>query len=184
MQISLREFLIDGNFGPLKLRRGIGPDEILAIFGEPSETWPEKGDNAGDESSVDADWQFPLIVSYGDVEFHFAGKDELHTLFVDTFHGRRGTPNAAPAMEFQEASLLRKSTPMETFLDTMKTEAIEIRSVRPHVPAETPPHAFVVTTSGGVEIGFEPDDTDDADTANPVLVLKWFYWAADEKRSD
>ena len=36
----------------------------------------------------------PLIVAYGDVEFHFAAPTELTTLFVDSFSGRRRRPTA------------------------------------------------------------------------------------------
>ena len=52
---------------------------------------------------------FPLIVAYGDVEFHFAAPTELTTLFVDSFSGRRGAPDGGP-LKLADPGPLREGT--------------------------------------------------------------------------
>jgi hypothetical protein len=110
------------------------------------------------------------LISYGDAGFHLSAPGEVHCLFADTFYGHEDVPSAQESMALQDASLLRKGTPMEKFLEIMKAESMEIRSIRPHAP----PNASIVTTSGGIEVGFEYTDPDAADS---VPLLKWFCWA-------
>ena len=96
---------------------------------------------------------FPLIVAYGDVEFHFAAPTELTTLFVDSFSGRRGAPDGGP-LKLADPGPLREGTSLAQFEAAAAALGIGIRSIRPY----SPPYAFVALTEGGVEVGFEHDD--------------------------
>ena len=94
----------------------------------------------------------PLIVAYGDVEFHFAAPTELTTLFV-TASGRRGAPDGGP-LKLADPGSLREGTSLAQFEAAAAALGIGIRSIRPY----SPPYAFVALTEGGVEVGFEHDD--------------------------
>lgn len=164
----MRKFLTTGILGQFKPRRNVGPEEIQSLFGAPTEVWPPKEDDR--ESADGGSYQFPLVISYGDLEFHFSAPGELHCVFADTFCGHGNVPSFQGSIALQDASLLRKDTPMQKFLEIMKAESIEIRSIRHPAPS----NAFV-TTSGGIEIGFESAD---AEAADSVPLLKWFCWAS------
>ena len=89
--ISLLDFLRLGAFGPCTPTAHCTPGTCSwrwARRKKPTPRRPGPRYVAGDARC------FPLIVAYGDVEFHFAAPTELTTLFVDSFSGRRGAPTA------------------------------------------------------------------------------------------
>jgi hypothetical protein len=164
--ISLIAFLQSGAFGPYVPVAGASPEAVFAALGPADQVY---NPNDPDRPYVPGDADcFPLIVAYGDVEFHFESPASLVTVFVDSFSGPNGAACGGP-LTLTEAGLLCAETPMPRFLDAAPQHGIAIRSVRPHAP----PYAFVVTTEGGVEVGFEHDDPDEPGS---VAGLKWFCW--------
>lgn len=92
--ISLLDFLRLGAFGPYTPTVHCTPEDVFLALGAPEDAYAP-GDL--DRAYVAGDARcFPLILAYGDVEFHFAAPSELTTLFVDSFSGRRGTPDGGP----------------------------------------------------------------------------------------
>lgn len=166
--ISLLDFLRHGAFGPFVPTAHCTPEDVFRALGAPEETYSpadlDRAYVAGDERC------FPLIVAYGDVEFHFAAPSELTTLFVDSFSGQRGAPDGG-SLELDDPGPLREGMPLARFEEAVAALGIGIRSVRPY----SPPYAFVALTQGGVEVGFEHDDPD-APGSEPLL--RWFCWTA------
>ena len=163
--ISLLDFLRLGAFGPTPTVH-CTPEDVFLALGAPEDAYAP-GDL--DRAYVAGDARcFPLILAYGDVEFHFAAPSELTTLFVDSFSGRRGTPDGGP-LKLADPGPLREGTSLAQFEATAAALGIGIRSIRPY----SPPYAFVALTEGGVEVGFEHDDPD-APGSEPVL--RWFCW--------
>ncbi|WZB71969.1 hypothetical protein WJ968_09750 [Achromobacter xylosoxidans] len=165
--ISLLDFLRLGAFGPYTPKVHCTPEDVFLALGAPDEAYAP-GDL--DRAYVAGDARcFPLILAYGDVEFHFAAPSELTTLFVDSFSGYwRGTPDGGP-LKLADPGPLREGTSLAQFEATAAALGIGIRSIRPY----SPPYAFVALTEGGVEVGFEHDDPD-APGSEPVL--RWFCW--------
>ena len=149
--ISLLDFLRLGAFGPCTPTAHCTPEDVFLALGAPEEAYAP-GDL--DRAYVAGDARcFPLIVAYGDVEFHFAAPTELTTLFVDSFSGRRGAPDGGP-LKLADPGPLREGTSLAQFEAAAAALGIGIRSIRPY----SPPYAFVALTEGGVEVGFEHDD--------------------------
>lgn len=164
--ISLLAFLQSGAFGPYVPAASSTPEAVIAALGVPDEIYSpadlDRPYRADDPAC------FPLIVAYGDAEFHFAAATSLLTVFVDSFSGQGGVASCGPHTLMQ-ADLLPAGMPMQQFLDTAADRGIGIRSVLPHMQ----PFAFQVTTTGGVNVGFEHDDPDEAGS---VPLLMWFCW--------
>ncbi|WMD22201.1 hypothetical protein RAS12_07435 [Achromobacter seleniivolatilans] len=164
--ISLLTFLQTGAFGPYMPVASSTPEAVIAALGEPEEIYSpadlDRPYRADDPAC------FPLIITYGDAEFHFAAATALATVFVDSFSGRGGVA-CGGSLALMQADLLPVGMAMQQFLDTAPGYGIGIRSVRPHMP----PFAFQVRTAGGVDIGFEHDDPDDSES---VPRLTWFCW--------
>ena len=147
----LLDFLRLGAFGPCTPTAHCTPEDVFLALGAPEEAYAP-GDL--DRAYVAGDARcFPLIVAYGDVEFHFAAPTELTTLFVDSFSGRRGAPDGGP-LKLADPGPLREGTSLAQFEAAAAALGIGIRSIRPY----SPPYAFVALTEGGVEVGFEHDD--------------------------
>ena len=89
--ISLLDFLRLGAFGPCTPTVHCTPEDVFLALGAPEEAYAPATWTAPMSRATRC---FPLIVAYGDVEFHFAAPTELTTLFVDSFSGRRGAPTA------------------------------------------------------------------------------------------
>lgn len=164
--ISLFGFLRDGSLGAFIPRKDCSPADVFACLGSADEVY----------SPDDLDWLyqpgnaacFPLIIAYGDVEFHFAGEHELSTVFVDTFSGEAQLPDGGP-LRLHEGQLLRQGLPLSEFLEMAKQAGLDIADVREHAP----PYAMIATTAAGIEIGFEHDDPESADSQ---ATLRWFCW--------
>ena len=91
--ISLLDFLRLGAFGPCTPTAHCTPEDVFLALGAPEEAYAP-GDL--DRAYVAGDARcFPLIVAYGDVEFHFAAPTELTTLFVDSLPARRARRRTA-----------------------------------------------------------------------------------------
>lgn len=164
--ISLTAFLQSGAFGPYVPDAASSPEAVFAALGPADQVYnPSDPDRPYVRGDADG---FPLIAAYGDVEFHFESASSLATVFVDSFSGAGGQPLGGP-LTLTEPGLLRAGTAMHRFLDAAPQHGIGIRSVRPHAP----PYAFLVTTMGGVEVGFEHDDPDEPGS---IAELKWFCW--------
>ena len=147
----LLDFLRLGASVPCTPTAHCTPEDVFLALGAPEEAYAP-GDL--DRAYVAGDARcFPLIVAYGDVEFHFAAPTELTTLFVDSFSGRRGAPDGGP-LKLADPGPLREGTSLAQFEAAAAALGIGIRSIRPY----SPPYAFVALTEGGVEVGFEHDD--------------------------
>lgn len=166
--ISLIAFLQDGRIGPYRPSADSTPQAVFAALGPPDDVYTpadlDRPYRSGDPRC------FPLIAGYGDIEFHFESEMALTTVFVDSFSGRGGYARGG-ALPLTDTGILRAGTPMTRFLEEAARRGIAIMGVRPHAP----PYAFVVTTAGGIEVGFEHDDPTEAGS---VPRLKWFCWVA------
>ena len=168
-KISLFDFLATGRFGAFTPRRDCTPEDVMAVFGRPHELdtpsnpAPVSPYTPGDPAC------FPLVVSYGEIEFHFESPGCLVTLFADRFCGRRHEPWGG-SLVLTDAALLRALRPLEDFQRLARARGLVVLSVKPHAA----PFAFLVTTAGGIEVGFEHDDPD-APNSRPVL--RWFSWS-------
>jgi hypothetical protein len=164
--ISLLNFLITGNFGSFVPAQTRTPEDVFAIFGSADELYlPYNSDIPYTPGNPEC---FPLIVSYGVVEFIFNEPMKLAAIFVDKFID--GLPDAGSLL-LTETSLLREYTPIESFLQLAATNGITVRNVRPYPP----PDDILLTTCGGIEIGFENHDPD---APGSVPTLRWFSWVA------
>jgi len=162
--ISLLTFLRSGVFGPVAPQGTITPEVVFAALGVADEVY--------NPSDLDRPYRrddprcFPLIASYGDIEFHFASATELATLFVDSFSGPDGAPDGG-ALRLVDTGLLRGGMTLAAFLEAAPRQGVEIQGVRPYAP----PYSFVAATAGGVEVGFEHEDPDAPDSQ---ARLAWF----------
>lgn len=166
--ISLIAFLQHGRIGSWRPGADSTPQAVFAALGPPDEVYTptdlDRPYRRGDAGC------FPLIASYGDIECHFESETALTTVFVDGFSGRGGYARGGP-LALTDTGILRAGTPLARFLDNAARRGIAVGDVRPHAP----PYAFLVTTAGGIEVGFEHDDPA---LAGSVPRLKWFCWVA------
>lgn len=160
------DFLRSGCLGSFVLQPQMSPTEVLGFFGTPEQMY----------SSCDLDRSYleddpacyPLVISYGDVEFHFSAPNHLMTVFVDSFSAPGSLPDGG-SLILQDSSLLQGGRPMSVFLAMAALVELQILGVRPHQP----PYAMLVKTAAHVEIGFEHDDPDEPGSQ---AKLRWFCW--------
>jgi len=164
--ISLFGFLRDGSLGAFIPRKDCSPADVLACLGAANEVYtPDDLDLPYQPGNAAC---FPLVVAYGDLEFHFAGEKELATVFVDTFSGVAQQADGGPLL-LQDGQFLRQDLPLPEFLEMARQAGLEISDVREHAP----PYAMIATTAAGIEVGFEHDDPDLPDSQ---ATLRWFCW--------
>jgi len=72
MKISLQDFIISGELGPIRL--GMSRTEVEKQLGK-----------ADDWSTSHTNQQFPAIWKYGNVELHFGDDDKVEMIFLDGF---------------------------------------------------------------------------------------------------
>lgn len=171
LHISLFEFLQSGRFGPFTPRRDCSPEQITKIFGQPDgiEVYGPVGPGGpyrpGDERC------FPIILAYGDIEFHFDAPSLLYTLFSDRFFS--GHPRGGP-LKLTDTALLRHNRPLDEFLILAKSRGLGIRST---VPTD-PPLAVTLITAEGITLHFEYED---ASIPGSQPTLRAFSWAHDSR---
>lgn len=165
-EISLLVFLRDGSLGAFIPRKHCSPTDVFACLGSADEVYtPDDLDLPYQPGSAAC---FPLVVAYGDLEFHFAGENELATVFVDTFSGVAQQADGGPLL-LQDRQFLRQDLPLSEFLEMARQAGLEITNVREHAP----PYAMIATTAAGIEVGFEHDDPELPDSQ---ATLRWFCW--------
>jgi hypothetical protein len=165
-RISLGEFLQTGRLGRLAPVRNFSLEALTAILGRPD--CVETRDGIPYEAeSPDC---FPVIACYGTLEFHFDSGQTLYCIFCDAFVSR--VPCGGLQIRFTDAALLRHGRSMSDFLHDAQARRLPVQQeCRPGLL----PYARVLTTSGGVELGFEVDDPEDA---GEMPTLRWFSWTA------
>lgn len=167
-RISLFEFLETGRFGPFTPRRDCSPEEVIAEFGKPDRIEVCATGRAGEHYRAGDPGCFPVIVSYGVVEFHFDSPSTMYALFSDTFFS--GLPVGGP-LKLTDAALLRYGRTMEDFMALAKARGLAIPSSQPHCP----PHAWKVMTGGGIELHFEHDDPEAAGSRPTLRAFSWSH---------
>ena len=167
-RISLLEFLKSGHFGPFLPRRDYSPEDVIAIFGRPDSIEVCGTGKAGEPYEAGHAECFPVIVSYGHIEFHFDSPSTLHSLYADTFFS--GCP-VGGRLKLTEAALLRHGRAMDDFMRLAKARGLPIRSVAPYAE----PHAWLVGTGNGIQLHFEHDDPE---APGSQATLRAFYWSA------
>ena len=165
LRISLLDFLTTGRFGPFVPCRDISPEELIEVLGvsDPIEVYADgRVDNiykVGDPAC------FPVIVPYGDVEFHFDSPSTLNCIFYDNPFAKEPSGNAGMALS--DAALLKYRRPIGEFLNLCKSVGLVVGPTKPY----SQPYGFVIKTAGGVDVGFEVDDPLDQ---NEEATLRWF----------
>ncbi len=167
-RISLFEFLKTGRFGPFTPRRDCSPEQVIAEFGQPDRIEVCATGRAGAPYTAGDPGCFPVIVSYGVVEFHFDSPSTLYALFSDTFFS--GLPVGGP-LKLTDAALLRYGRTMEDFLSLAKARGLAIPSRTPYCQ----PYAWKVKTAGGIELHFEHDDPDASDSHPTLRAFGWSH---------
>jgi hypothetical protein len=161
-RVSLLAFLQTGQFGPLLPRRDLPLQALTALLGQPDVLETRDGvDYAEDDPAC-----FPVIASYGSVEFHFDTSQTLYCVFADA--PGAGLPFSGRQLRFIDSALLRFGRPMAEFVRLARVRGQAVQ------PCERPgllPYAQVLGTAGGVELGFEVDDPD-AHSEKPTL--RWW----------
>ena len=166
-RISLWEFLQTGRLGNLAPGRNFSLEALTAILGRPD--CVENRDDIPYE--VENAECFPVIASYGTLEFHFDSGKTLYCIFCDAFVS--GSPYGGLQIRFTDAAWLRYGTAMSNFLAHAQARGLRVQQeCRPGLL----PYARVLTASGGVELGFEVDDPEDM-SEKPTL--RWFSWMAE-----
>ncbi|MEX8194940.1 hypothetical protein [Comamonas guangdongensis] len=165
-RISLFEFLKTGHLGSFAPCRNLSLAALTAIFGRPD--CVETRD--GIPYEVESPECFPVIACYGTLEFHFDSGKTLYCIFCDAFVS--GAPSGGLQIRFSDAALLRRGRAMSDFLAHARARGL---SVQPECRPGLLPYARVLTTSGGVELGFEVDDPEDT---SEMPTLRWFSWMA------
>ncbi len=136
MRVSLKDFAVTGNFGPVGA--GFTPVRLEALFGEPEAT-----------GGTSRRWRRPLIWKYGDLDFHFSGPDGVLVLVhLDRFSAGAGCPGGWGRLEI-EPWVIREGLPRDTFIAAIKQAGLKY-TVRP----EPQYNQEVVVLASGVEIGF------------------------------
>lgn len=163
-KLSLFEFLARGVLGPLQPLRALSPEGLAAVLG-PADGMevcaPGEEDSAyrvGDAAC------FPLIVSYGALEFHFEAPATLSCVFFDASSGPR-MPGSG-AVRFTDAALFRLGRTLPQFQALCRSRGLALGPPRPHAP----PYGTVLATAAGVDAGFEVDDPEDP---NELPRLRW-----------
>ncbi|MET1076918.1 MAG: hypothetical protein ABWY06_02750 [Pseudomonas sp.] len=168
-RISLFEFLQCGNFGAFVPRRNCSPDALISILGKPDEIEVCAMGKAGERYVVGDASCFPLILSYGLIEFHFDSPTTLYTLFSDRFHS--GLP-VGGSLKLIDTALLRYNRTLDDFLELARARGLSIQSITPVAS----PYALEVRTAAGTRLHFEHDDPDQEGSQ---ATLRAFYWAHD-----
>lgn len=157
-RVSLHAFLQTGRLGALLPRRDLSLQALTAALGQP--------DVLETQGGVDAAACFPVIASYGSVEFHFDTSQTLYCVFADA--PSAGLPFSGRQLRWIDSALLRFDRPMAEFVGLARVRGLAVQ------PCERPgllPYARVLRTAGGVELGFEVDDPDDT-SEQPTL--RWW----------
>lgn len=161
-RVSLHAFLQTGRLGTLLPRRGLSLQALTAALGQPDVLETQGGvDDAADAAAC-----FPVIASYGSVEFHFDTSQTLYCVFADA--PSAGLPFSGRQLRWIDSALLRFGRPMAEFAGLARVRGLAVQ------PCERPgllPYARVLRTAGGVELGFEVDDPDDT-SEQPTL--RWW----------
>ena len=166
LKISLLALLREARFGSLVLRKNCSPEDIFAGLGRADEVYTPQDLDLAYEKGREA--CFPLVVQYGDIEFLFAGSNELSCLHVDSFCGV-GQQAYCGSFHLLEGQLLREGLLMPDFLSMLEQAGLEFAHIRPHAP----PYARLVSFHSGMEVGFEHDDPTMPGSQES---LRWFSW--------
>jgi hypothetical protein len=165
--ISLFEFLKDGNFGSFIPRRDCSPEDVIAVLGEPDGIEVCATGKIGTPYTKGDATNFPVIVGYGDIEFHFDSPATMLLVFSDTFFS--GIPTGGP-LRLTDAALLSYRRAIEDFMSLAKSRGLVIKSVE----ADASHEVCKVRTSGNIELHFEHDVPDNM---NSKASLRAFYWS-------
>lgn len=161
-RVSLHAFLQTGQLGALLPRRALSLQALTAALGQPDVLETQGGvDDAADAAAC-----FPVIASYGSVEFHFDTSQTLYCVFADA--PSEGLPFSGRQLRWIDSALLRFGRPMAEFAGLARVRGLAVQ------PCERPgllPYARVLRTAGGVELGFEVDDPDDT---REQPTLRWW----------
>lgn len=168
-RISLFEFLQSGHFGAFVPRRNCSPETLIAILGKPDSVEVCARGKAGDKYRVGDANYFPLIVSYGVIEFHFDAPTTLCTLFADRFHA--GLP-VGGSLKLIDAALLRHKRTLDDFLLLARARGLSIRSITPVAS----PYAVELRAGADILLHFEHDDPDQPGSQ---ATLRAFCWTHD-----
>ena len=166
-RVSLLEFLRSGYFGSFLPRRDCSPEDIIAIFGKPGRIEvcaPGKEGEPYEEGRAEC---FPVVVSYGHIEFHFDSPSTLFALYADTFFS--GCP-VGGRLKLTDTALLRHGRAMDDFMVLAKARGLSIQSVEPYAE----PYAWLVDTGNGIRLHFEHDDPA---APGSKATLRAFYWS-------
>lgn len=168
-RISLFEFLQSGHFGAFVPRRDCSPEALIAILGKPDSVEVCAMGRYGETYVVGDASCFPLILSYGVVEFHFDAPTTLYTLFADRFHA--GLP-VGGSLKLIDTALLRYGRTLDDFLTLARARGLAIQSTTPVAS----PYALEVRTTAGTRLHFEHHDPDQPGSQ---ATLRAFFWAHD-----
>ena len=151
MRVSLKDFAVTGDFGPVKA--GFTPVSLEAVLGEPEAT-----------GGTSRRHRRPVIWKYGDIEFHFARPDgELCLVHLDRFSATGGCPEGWGGFEI-EPWVIREGLPCDSFI-----AAIEKAGLKYTVRREPQYNQHVVVLASGIEVGFicQPEEY------SPPVGLAW-----------
>lgn len=177
-------YLNQAQFAGLQLHAKLSLAELVANLGAPDRLENSQCDLLYAQLQAQ---DFPLILFYGDLEFHFSSASCLICCHCDAASSESGQIQGPAGWSLQHGELWRLGAGWTEWLSLAAVAGVrdsggrelqlDKASADNYLVAYQAPYSYLFISAAGVEVGFEYDDPEG--DAEPRL--RWLSWSAQTK---